>query len=60
MKWFSVKEHKPLIGGEYFVTDSEFCYVAEFSVNGKWVDPIDEGEIGNITHFCKPDPIPED
>jgi hypothetical protein len=60
MKWFSVKKHKPLMGGEYFITDSEFCYIGEYSPTGKWINPIDDEEIGNITHFCRPDPLEKD
>jgi hypothetical protein len=62
MRWFSIKKYTPLIGGEYFVTDGDFVYVAEFSTNEKWLDTsnLDVGgriELGNITHFCIPDPI---
>ena len=61
MKWYSVETHTPLIGGEYFVTDSSFCYVAEYSAEGKWMDTSGEDDsIYKVTHFCKPDSVPKD
>ncbi len=56
MKWYSVNKYIPHIGAEYFVSDSEFFYCAEYT-GSAWICPINEIPIGDITHFCIPDPI---
>ncbi len=57
MKWYSVKKYIPLKDQSYFITDSEYFYEGRLSHNGNWIDSSLECEIGNITHFCIPDPI---
>jgi hypothetical protein len=57
MRWYSMKKFKPFFGGEYFVTDGDFIYSAKYTVDG-WIDTsTDEDPLGNITHFCRPDPM---
>lgn len=58
MKWYSVKKYKPIMGNEYIVTDGDFVYASRFLPGREWVDTSnDDCEIGNITHFCIPEPI---
>lgn len=64
MRWFSIKKYIPLIGGEYFVTDGDFIYVAKYHPGNEWIEATecsdcdDEDRVlGKISHFCMPDPI---
>lgn len=57
MKWYSVKKYRPLVGGEYIVTDGDFLYAANYQPSECWMDTSDESILSDITHFYIPGPV---
>lgn len=57
MKWYSVKKYRPFIGMDVLATDGEFIYTASYTVSKIWVDTSIDEELGNVTHFCIPEPL---